>query len=912
MNPVFLQILFTFMLAMQAPQTGAVSGTVLDANTGNVIRNAVITVENMPGTQTTTDLDGIYALELPPGKYKLHFTATNFNDTTLDEVEVIAGRTAEASTVMVGKGSGVTVDVVEKVAPAATAEAMTIERKLAPVVSDAVSSEEIRQTVASDAAGAIEKVTGVSVVDSGYVYVRGLGERYSATMLNNAILPTTEPERRVVPLDMFPASLIDNIKVLKSYSPDLPGEFSAGLVQLHTIEFPTARTLKVGVSNGFNSLTTFKAFDSYPGGSRDFFGFDDGTKAIPAAIPDKRLFPGSFTDQEFQQLGRAFPDNWEPTRTSSMRPSQGYSISGGDTFGRVGLVGAVTFSNKPTQRDEVQKYYRVSGSKPITFTDYPDFHVSDESAKLGGVLNLAFRLPGSNKLVFRNTLTRDTDKETREFQGYNGGVDGVIQATRLRWVERGLYSTSLEGEHAIAGFQNSVIHWQYTYSRSSRDEPDLREVIRGQQSDGTFSFLSLPQSGTRFYNTLHDRINEPLVEWSSLFYHGSVTANLKFGYRGTFRRRDFEGRLFRFLPVNASTIDFHLPSNQLLGPDNITPDRFVVRENTRGTDSYNASMDIHGVFAMVDTTLGSRWRVTGGLRFENANIVVDTVDPLVPGAVPAVAQLRNRDPLPAVNVVYALTPKQNLRFGFGRTLSRPDFRELSPFEFTNVLGGFNTVGNPDLKRARIDNYDARWEWFLGGDQVLAASYFRKDFTDPIEVTVQPTTDLRQSFINAKKATNQGAELEWRQGLGFIHEKLSSFSLQTNLTLVDSNVDLPDDATLLLTSRSRPMVGQSRYVYNIIADWNKTQWRSDARFYVNTVSRRITDVGTFGLPDIYQERNTFLDAAYQFSFGPEQKWGLRITAENLGNTHYLWTQAGLPQRSYRAGRTFSMGINFSIF
>ena len=166
--------------------------------------------------------------------------------------------------------------------------------------------------------------------------------------------------------------------------------------------------------------------------------------------------------------------------------------------------------------------------------------------------------------------------------------------------------------------------------------------------------------------------------------------------------------------------------------------------------------------------LGRKWRVVGGVRVEDASINVTTIDPLVPDSVPAIARLDNRDPLPSVNLTYALTSRQNLRLAYARTLSRPDFRELSPFDFTNVLGGFNTVGNPALRRAKIDNYDARWEWFPGGNQVIAASYFYKDFTDPIEVTIQPTTDLRQSFINAAGAKNQGVELEFRRDLGFIH------------------------------------------------------------------------------------------------------------------------------------------------
>src|SRR5262249_34152552 len=218
----------------------------------------------------------------------------------------------EASTVMSNKSTATTVEVTEKVGAVATAEAMLSERKLAPSVSDSMSRDEIRKTVASDAAGAVEKVTGVSIVDNGYVYVRGLGERYSATMLNNAMLTTTEPERRVVPLDLFPAALIDNITVLKTYTPDLPGEFSGGLVQMRTVEFPTTKIFNVSLSYGFNTRTTFDPFEGYHGGKRDFLGFDDGTRSLPGVVPEERLFPGSFTDEEFQKFGRSFPVNWEP------------------------------------------------------------------------------------------------------------------------------------------------------------------------------------------------------------------------------------------------------------------------------------------------------------------------------------------------------------------------------------------------------------------------------------------------------------------------------------------------------------------------------------------------------------------------------------------------------------------------
>jgi TonB-dependent receptor len=323
-------------------------------------------------------------------------------------------------------------------------------------------------------------------------------------------------------------------------------------------------------------------------------------------------------------------------------------------------------------------------------------------------------------------------------------------------------------------------------------------------------------------------------------------------------------------------------------------------------------MDIYAAYAMVDLAFGPRWRLIGGLRVEKAEQAVHTIDNRVPNAQPVDARLRNTDPAPGVNLVYALTSRQNLRFSYSRTVSRPDFRELSPFDFNNVLGGFVTQGNPSLKRATISNYDARWEWFAGGNQVIAASLFAKTFNDPIEQTVLPANDLRQTFVNAEGARNIGVELEFRRSLASFSRRLREFAVSSNFSTVVSNIDIKAEDASLLTSKSRPLLGQSRYVANAMAEWNRPKWFSTARFYANYVSRRITDVGTFGVPDIYQEANTFLDFAYQFSFAERSRWALKFEAENLANNEYLWTQGGITQRSYRLGRTFQLGINYRIF
>jgi outer membrane receptor protein involved in Fe transport len=897
---------------------GNVAGTVFDASTGRPIPLVAIAVDGQTGPGMTTDTEGRFTIALAPGTYKLRFTNDKYIETTVEDVVVVAGQTAEASTVMQQKGAVTTVEVVEKIsAVSSTAESVLTERKLAVSVSDSISKEDLKATPAFDAAGALEKVTGVSVVDNGYVYVRGLGERYSSTMLNNAMLPTTEPERRVVPLDMFPATLIDNIKIIKTYSPDLPGEFSGGLVQMQTIEFPTQPVFTASVSYGVNTLSSFNRFNSFAGGGRDWLGFDDGTRALPSIIPrDPLLFVGNYTEQQFQEFGRAFAVNYAAKPVENARPFQTYSVSGGNTWGRLGVVGALTFSNQPQRYPELRRFTRNFGRGAIIFSDFPQFNVDNENVRMGAVLNASVRLNQANKIVFRNTLTHDADKEMRIYTGYNGGNDTEIENTRLRWVQRSLFSTGVAGDHAVAKLGNSIFRWQFTYSDSTRDEPDLRETIRARDpgSKDPFNYVNVPEGGIRFFSFLKDRIYEPQADWSAPFFKGRISGLWKAGFRGTIRRRDFDSRRFRFFPTPGSRIDFSQPTNVVLGTDNIRPNGMVIREITRGTDTYDARMDIFGGFGMVDVAVGPKWRFVGGIRFEDAQIDVTTINPLVPGVRPTSAQLNNRDPLPALNAIYAVSSRQNIRFGYGRTINRPDFRELSPFEFTNVVGGYTTVGNPNLRRATIDNYDARWEWFPGGNQVVAASYFYKRFKDPIEQVFQPTaSELRQSFANVFAAQNQGVELEFRRNLRFLRPELRDFALQTNFTFVDSNVEIPDRPEfLLLTSRTRPLVGQSRYIWNIIGEWAKPEWRSNARVFLNSVSRRITDVGTFQLPDAYQERVFFLDAVYQITLDEQAKWNLRLSAENLTNNLYRYTQQDIVIRQFLIGRNFQFGVSYSFF
>ena len=909
---LLLALTFAQLIYSQATN-GTVQGSVFDSASGRPIAGAAVAINGQSSDRNITDPDGRFNLSLSPGTYTLRFTAANYGQVDVTDVIVKAGEVTEASTLLANKSTVTSVDVVEKIgAVASTADAMLQERKLSAVVSDSIGREELAGGTSSDAAGALQKVTGVSVVGAGYVYVRGLGERYSSTQLNGAAIPTTEPDKRVVPLDMFPAGLIESINIAKTYSPDLPAEFSGGLVQIKTIEFPAQKMFTVSSKLGINTVTTANDFLTSPGSGGDFWGFGAGSRALPSLIPaNARVITGQFTQQQIQGFGRSFSNNWQSTKAQA-RPAMDWSAVGGGTFGRFGIVGALSFSNKPQTQNELQRYIRQGAGAPIIFTNYENFREYTENARLGAVFNTAIRLTPSQKIIFRNTFTHDAEKSSREFSGYDGGLDSSIQAQRLRYIQRSLFSTGVEGDHSFANLHNSLIHWQFTYSNSKRDEPDLREIIRGLLPDGRYIFNASGSSGLRFFSNLDDRIYEPQADYSVPFYKGAISGLFKVGGRVTIRRRDFNARRFLNSPQRITTLNLFAPGNTLFGPDNIRPDGFVLTEFTRATDTYAAEMNIYAGYAMVDLNIGPKWRIVGGLRVEDSEQNVVTFDNRIPNAKPVTASLQNRDPAPAVNVIYALSGKQNIRASYSRTLSRPDFRELSPFDFNNVLGGFVVAGNPNLKRAVVNNIDGRWEWFPGGNQLIAASVFFKKFTDPIEQTIVPSNDLRQTFVNAKGARNVGFEFEYRRSLAGFSPKLKEFSVSANLTFVDSKIDIkPEDATIV-TSQSRPLLGQSRYIVNAQLNWQRPRWHSDAKFYANRVSRRISDVGTFGVPDIYQEGNVFLDAVYQYSFDEKKKWILRFEAENLANNDYRWTQGPFIQRDYRLGRTFQVGLTYSFF
>ena len=893
-----------------AQDTGRAAGVVIDQT--NAIPLPGVPIESVgAGYVTYTDLDGRYDLELPAGEHRLRIALGGYAEQIVD-VEIVPAAVTEVQVSLTTNRFAEEVAVVASTleAQSSTAAAQMMLRMRAPSVQDNIGAAEMRSNNDSDAADAMSRVTGVSVVDSQSVFVRGLGERYSNTTLNGATLPTTEPDRRVVPLDLFPTGLIDSVQVSKTYTPDKPSQFAGGLVEIIPLKFPNETAWEFSMGGAHNSITTGRSGLGYPG-ARPWNGFAGGSRRLPAGFPDRKVIRGGrftsdelgFLQSDLERLGESFDNVWDPV-AQDQPMDQSYSGLFGGRFGKLGVVATLRHSQTSQITDEERTFYKVGAGGGVERFNGPyDFDQTRFASTVGGVGNLAYQLGPNHRLSLDNFYTHVGTDETRIFEGFNSDADNDIRNQRLFFVEEQIRSHHVGGDHLFPNASNSRLDWKVAFSRADRAEPDLREVLyEFDPAREAFVLADESQSGLRQFNDLADDSLEFNLNWAALMENwAGLPTQVKFGTSYIDRTRDFLSRRLRFVPTGTRGLDLSRPAEELFTPGNVG-ENFQLKEETRPTDQYDAAQETLSAYGMVDVPLAVRLRLVAGARVENFRQQVDTYDPFaraVFGDTPIIrAELDNTNVFPAVNLVYSVRNDQNVRVGFSQTVNRPEFRELAPFEFTDVVGGRATVGNPDLRQSLIQNVDVRWELFPGtGEEVVAASFFHKNFDNPIERIVEPTAQLRTSFTNADSARNTGFEIEGRKAFG------EYVFVGANYTFVDSEVTLDEAARQVQTSLVRPLAGTSRNLVNTMFEVSNAGY--SGRLLLNFLDDRISDVGSLGLPDIIENARNSLDFIFAKRF---RQVSFRFAVSNLTDAPYVFQQGGQDQRAFKLGRTVAFGLS----
>jgi TonB-dependent receptor len=872
---------------------GVLWGTVTDTKFDEAIVEAEVQVVGRK-EKAFADIDGRFRLELPPGNYKLR-VRYELHRPSVVEIPVKVGELTRIDFKLVPDEGAVEEVVIEEKADQSSAESQTLERKRSSSVGDGVGRAEIARTPDRNAAEAAQRIVGATIVDNKFVYVRGLGERYTNALLNGSPLPSTEPDRNTVPLDLFPSLVLDSLNITKQFLPDMPADFAGGSVRIKTRDFPKQPLFQLSVAGAYNTESTGRKRPGYQGSSTDWLGFDGGARGLPSSIPNRRLDQSATTTQEQISYGHRL-NSPLITFKKGTPPNFGVTMVAGNSYkvgpdAKLGLIAALNYGQSYVLQNRTQRTFS-SGPLPdgtqsvLVAEEYTGQH-SIDSVRWGTFGSAALELSHRHTISLVAFHSQNADDHTWDLE--SSGSDG-LHATHLEYVSRALNFLQLRGEHHFPTLSDLEIDWNTSYSIANRDQPDTRDVrYRRDELNGIPGWSYVPdQSGEHQFLTQTDTsgsagfdVLQPLIK--AIEHETSI----KGGALLTTRRREFRARRFQFLPSRDPGFLFNQLSfcpgasysggcpNYLFRPELIRPDGLLLNEWTQGFDQYKTGLDVYAAYGMIDTKILPKLRVIGGVRAEITFQTFDGFDPFDPAGAHARSNIFRTDWLPAASVVYELTPKSNARFGASQTLARPQLRELSPAVSTNAAGDRQVAGNPGLTMTKITNLDLRYEYFPTLREVLAASLFYKHFRSPIEEVVSGTGLL--GYTNAPQANLYGAELEGRKSLEVLAAALRDFSVLANFTLVYSNVHF-GARKAAATTDDRPLAYQSPYVVNVSLDYSNLAHGVDARLLYNVYGPRITAVGSNSLPDEYEMPRHSLDLSASKKFA--QHLELKLQAQNI--------------------------------
>lgn len=908
---------------------------VLSGEDQTPLSGARVYISGTPLDLVTDDKGGV-DVELATGSYSVSVLHPDHATRTIDGVEVIADRETVRRIELPPAGLELAEFVVVAPFIEGSLSSVVAQRRDSSAVTDVLSAEQISRAGDSDAGSALKRVTGLTLVDGSFIFVRGLGERYSSVLLNGAFLPSPDPTRRVLPMDLFPTDIISQIVVQKTSDASMPGEFGGGSVQLKTVSYPDDLLFRISLSSGFNSESTGKTGLDAPGGDRDWTGFDDGTRDIPPLLAERisdgrflrpaNLFnPEGVSPEELEAIGEQVAAQSSYVISERSLPAdRGLGVSVGNSVGigpsaRIGFLAALRYSDQWRQRNEQRDTFRFSntGLQP---NDSLSVQRTLRNIDLSVFLNTGVEFGDWTRLGVNAMLLRQTESENRISEGQQDSQE--LRRFLIEWTENELFSIQTYGEHTLP-WSGTKLNWQYTTATANRDDPNVREWRRDDDNqDGEYEFSRRADSNSQSWSTLADDLTNLSVDLiQPLPSIGPVALTLKGGLNHVERSRDASIRTFSFIgtiPRDAAL----LPQEEILSPVYISPSGLRLREGTTPTDNYIAEQQLDAYYGLAELSLWERLILTGGLRVEDNYQRVETNDLTNPDAPPTVGLIDASDQLLSGALTWKLTERTQFRAAYSETLSRPDFREISPSPFIDPVIDLRTVGNPNLKVASIANYDLRLEHYFNEIDSVSFAYFYKDLTNPVErISSSGGSGTIITLQNALGAEVSGWEIDLYRHLSFINEfgfldrlrlgwlrriGLENFYIAANYAQIDTEVRIDPNASNS-TNANRPLQGASPWVINGQIGYNSPDDHFEITLLYNSFGKRISRAGTLGQPDIYEQPFDQLDLVMKYRAG--EHWSFKLELENLLDSTVRFTQGDETTRRYKPGMKIGAGIEY---
>jgi TonB-dependent receptor len=957
----FFLLYFFIVSHVLTAQKGTLRGSVSDRESGETLIGAFVTVE---GTTigTVTDLDGNFSLDLTAATYTINVSYVSYAPTIIENVTIKSGEVTALEQVLLSQKGADLKEIVISAEAIRTSEVSLMNmKKNADALLDGISSAQFKKVGDATAVEAAKRVTGVSVEDGKYVYVRGLGDRYTKTTLNQTEIPGLDPDRNSLQMDIFPTNLIDNIVVAKNFTADQPADFTGGLLNVETKSFPEKKIFNVGISTSYNPAMHFNSnFLTYDGGKTDFLGFDDGTRALPAGA-NRREIPtpiGSATDEEVRDFVTSFnPQLGAKKATSLADYSASISIGNQLDLGKentqsrkLGYLFSASYKNDYRYYDDVQygEYQRKidSSSYEMTYATTQQGQMGERNVLIGLLGGLAYKTQ-FNKYRLNAMHLQNGESRAAQFRIDNNGEavgqSGYLASSdNLEYNQRSLTNVLLSGTHVLQE-KKWDIDWRISGTRSSNSDPDIRRTAFTLESSDTLFSAGAGGNPARIWRSLEEFNTHARLDLTKTYAFGEKEGKLKFGASQVLKQRNYEILFFDIQFFGSQ--DWPNPSpNEVLKPENIFPSEnnniyYQSGNNTPNPNAYSSNVSNTAGYISNDLRLNKRWRTIIGVRAENyvqrhtgrdqrwANGDIINGNNLDNEKV-----LDALDFFPSLNVIYSANESQNIRGSYTKTIARPSFKELSYAQILDPItnrifnGSLFTYGNWDgnLVETRINNLDLRWESFGEEGQMFSVSAFYKQFEKPIEMVRIPEQQTSTEFQPRNVGDGQlvGLELEARKNLSFISPALNKLLFNVNVTMVQSQIEMTElefnsrkqyEKVGQTVENTREMAGQSPYVINAGFTYTNDSLGVDAGLFYNVKGPTLYIVGAGLFPDIYFESFHSLNFSVSKKFGEENRSAIDFRISNLLNDAWEYNYQSFeatPQTFSRMspGRAFSIGFS----
>ena len=824
-----------------------IKGVVIDQKSKETLIGAVVTVDGT-NVKAITNIDGNFQIDGldKEKKYTLYINYVGYKTQKIDGVQAKDADQVIALQPDEQQLKEVTVTAVER---RNTDAAMIQVAKNSPVIVSNVSAQEISRTQDTNAGEVIRRVPGVSLIDDKFVMVRGLSQRYNNVWVNGGAVPSSEADSRAFSFDIIPSSQIDNLTIVKSPTAEYPADYSGGFIIVNTKEIPAENSFNIAVGGNWNTSSAFQNFSYSKGSGTDFLGFDNGLRSLNGGIhaalnPQLNANGKPVGDYATSLLGNGLNNDWlvknrKPLGDLKLAASLNQRwMLGGRTLG---MLAALNYTNEYRTYENMENnlygIYDAANDKP----NYLRHSVDDQynnNVRLGAMLNFTFlSKDGNHKYQLKNIFNQLATSRYTWRDGVSA-QSNLERSAEYYYRSRTTYNGQLTGKHT---FTSDALDWSIGYAYANRHLPDRRRYLIDDALESGVYALSTGNDISREWTQLDEHILSLGVNDKHHFKFGNFEPDLQVGAYGEYRTREYQTRNFIY---NWNVSDNNMPSDfrhsdipTLLSSEaNMGYDKLYLLEEKQMRNNYRGHNTLGAGYLALSLPFG-KLGIHAGVRFEHNDMELISNSRDYEKSESS-RHYKTDDVFPSLNTTYKISDQHQVRLSYGRSINRPEFREVSSSVYYDFDLASNVQGNTELKNCYVDNLDLRYEWYPSRGELISLAVFYKHFDSPIEwtYTVAGGTDLIYSYKNAKSANNYGVELDIRKNLGFIG--LKDFSWSFNGALIKSKVQFEKGAK----EEDRPMQGQSPYLINTGIFYKNAPLKMDIALLYNRIGKRIIGVG----------------------------------------------------------------------